>query len=497
MNSRKMFYSRRFFLLNLVFTGGIVGFALSMVLFSCATGPNPGDRAAGRQDGNTAEAERLQASFREVSSRTLPSVVELEASSEAQAGNGDSPWFDFFFGEPEDEGPDDSPDPPDMRPPGLGSGVIVRQDGDTYYVLTNDHVIGNASEITVTLNDLTEYTGDVVGNDSRRDLALIEFETSEDLPVAQLGDSDDLQIGDWVLAMGSPFGFQSSVTAGIVSATGRMGGPAGNISDFIQTDAAINRGNSGGPLVNLAGEVVGINTWITTQTGGSVGLGFSIPINNAKRAIDQFIESGEVEFGWLGVSIPETPEDIRNQLELPANRGAMVHNLFTDSPAWESGLQPGDVIVAVNGASVRSPEELTLFVGNLIVGEEATFEVVRFGDTQELTVTIGRRDDEQTVVAAQERLWPGLRIDVAGAEARSAFSLPEDEEGLLIQAVENSTPAAASGLRRGDLVTSVNGEGIADASDFYRELGDARGENLDIDYFRGDEQRSTTIQFEG
>ena len=497
MNSRKVFYSRRFFLLNLVFTGGIVGFSLSVLLFGCATGPAPADRAAARENSNTAEAERLQASFRDVSSRMLPSVVELEASGNTGAGNGETPWFDFFFGEPEDEGPDDSPDRPDMRPPGLGGGVIVRRDNDTYYVLTNDHVVGSASEITVTLNDLNEYTGDIVGTDSRRDLALVKFETSNDLPVAPLGDSDSIQVGDWVLALGSPFGFQSSVTAGIVSATGRIGGPAGNISDFIQTDAAINRGNSGGPLVNLSGKVVGINTWITTQTGGSVGLGFSIPINNAKRAIDQFIENGEVEFGWLGVSIPETPQDIRDQLELPANRGAMVHNLFTESPAWEYGLQPGDLIVAVNGASIRGPEELTLVVGNLIVGEEATFEIVRYGESMELTVTIGRRDDEQTVVAAQQRLWPGLRIRVAGEEARNAFSLPEEREGLLIQAVESRTPAAAAGLRRGDLVTSVNGVEISDSADFYRTIGNARGQNLDIEYFRGDDQRTTTIEFEG
>lgn len=497
MNSRKLFFSKRFFLLNLVLTGGIVGFSLSVLLFSCATGPKPGERAEARERVDMTGAEQLQSSFRDVSSKMLPSVVELEAKGEHAPTDNGTPWFDFFFGEPEDEDPDDAPDPPDMRPPGLGSGVIVRRDGDMYYVLTNDHVVGNASEIDITLNDLSEYTGEIVGNDSRRDLALVKFEASEDLPVAPLGDSDELHVGDWVLAMGSPFGFQSSVTAGIVSATGRMGGPAGNISDFIQTDAAINRGNSGGPLVNLAGEVVGINTWITTQTGGSVGLGFSIPINNAKRAIDQFIETGEVEFGWLGVSIPETPREIRDQLGVPANRGAMVHNLFTDSPAWEYGLQPGDVILSVNGGAVRGPEELTLFVGDLIVGENATFEIIRYGEQMELTVTIGRRDDEQTVAAAQERLWPGLRVDVAGEEARSAFSLPEDTDGLLVQAVESRTPASAAGLRRGDLVTSVNGTGIADAADFYRALGDARGEDLDIEYIRGDDQRSTTIQFEG
>ncbi len=495
MNSRKLLFSKRFFLLNLVMTGGIVGFSLSLLLFSCASGPEPRDSAEAREDVDMAGAEQLQASFRDISSQMLPAVVELEGSGESTPADNGSPWFDFFFGEPEDDVPDEAPDPPDMRPPGLGSGVIVRSDGDTYYILTNDHVVGNASEINITLNDLSEYTGEIVGTDSRRDLALVKFETNDDLPVAPLGDSDDLRVGDWVLAMGSPFGFQSSVTAGIVSATGRMGGPAGNISDFIQTDAAINRGNSGGPLVNLDGEVVGINTWITTQTGGSVGLGFSIPINNAKRAIDQFIETGEVEFGWLGVSIPETPLEIREQLGAPANRGAMIHNIFTDSPAWEYGLQPGDVILSVNGGNVRGPEELTLFVGDLIVGEDATFEIIRYGESMEVTVTIGRRDEEQ-VVAAQERLWPGFRVDVASEEARNAFSLPQDPDGLLIQAVESRTPASAAGLRRGDLITAVDGTEISDAAELYRALGEARGQDLDIEYLRADDQRSTTIDFE-
>lgn len=493
MNTRKVFFSRRFFFLNLVMVGGILGFSLSVLLFSCATDVQPGNAASAQETSDSQMSpEALQSSFRSVAEATLPAVVQIEVTESAQvADSAESPWFDFFFGDPEDEG---EGDPPDMRPPGIGSGIVVRRDGSTYYVLTNDHVVGNAEEIDVTLNDRSTYVGEIVGTDSRRDLALVTFESDDDIHVPPLGDSDALQVGDWVMAMGSPFGFQSTVTAGIVSALGRMGGPAGNISDFIQTDAAINRGNSGGPLVNLSGEVVGVNTWITTQTGGSVGLGFSIPINNAERAIDQFIETGEVEYGWLGVSIPETPDEVREQLDVPANQGAMVHNLFTDSPAWEYGLQPGDFIIEVDGGSVRNPQELTLFVGNLIVGEEARFTIIRQGEEIERTVTIGRRDDEQTVASAQDSLWPGVRIDILREDARSAFNIPAEEEGMFVQAVETRTPAASAGLRRGDVITSVNGSEVTTAMEFYAELGNARGENLDIVYMRGDDRRETTIE---
>ena len=489
MRSRKLFFSRRFFLLNLVMTGGIVGFLLSVLLFSCASGVEPAGRVEARDDtGESVTPQQLQSNFRQVAAATIPSVVQIEVTEDARVDiNGETPWYDFFFGDPEE-------DAPDRQPPGIGSGVVVRRNGEIHYVLTNDHVLGNSSEITVTLDDLTEYEAEVVGTDSRRDIALVQFRTPNDVPIARLGDSSELQVGDWVLAVGSPFGFQSTVTAGIVSALGRMGGPAGNISDFIQTDAAINRGNSGGPLVNLSGEVVGINTWITTQTGGSVGLGFSIPINNAKRAIDQFIETGEVEYGWLGVSIPETPRAVLEELGAPLNRGAMVHNVFTDSPAWKYGIRPGDFILEVNGGTVRNPQELTLFVGDLIVGEDATFTVLREGKRVELTVTIGRRDEEEIVTSAQAKLWPGLRIDVAGEEARSSFNLPRDTGGMLIQAVESRTPAAQAGLRRGDLIVSVNGIEIGTAKDFYQVLGDARGEELDIVYFRADDRRETQIE---
>lgn len=500
MSKGTLFYSRKFLFANLVLTGVIVGFVLSMVLFSCSTAVEPPSSVQAQESERSGQvpvldAESLQDSFRATVERILPTVVQIEIieirQGSPQGGGGAAPWFDFFFGEPEGDG---SQPTPEFRNPGLGSGVIVRQDGDTFYVLTNDHVVANADEISVTLDDLREFHGHVVGTDPRRDLALVSFETDEpDIFVAPLGDSSELRVGDWVLAMGSPFGFQSTVTAGIVSATGRMGGPQGNISDFIQTDAAINRGNSGGPLVNLAGEVVGINTWITSQTGGSMGLGFSIPINNARRAIDQFIATGEVEYGWLGVSIPDTPAEVLAELGLTRTLGAMIHNVFRGSPAWEYGLLPGDYVTGVNGARVRTPEELTLLVGDLIAGEEAEFEVIRLGERMTFTVTVGRRDDDQTVLSAQGNLWPGLRIQSLTDAVRRSFSIPASDDGVVIAAVESRTPAADAGLRRGDVVTAVNGSDTSDAMDFYRALGAGSGRPVRIEYLRNGQARTATI----
>ncbi len=501
MSKNRFFYSRKILFSNLVLSGVIIGFVLSMVLFSCSTAVEPPSAVQAQQEsgerGQTPviDAQGLQDSFRATVERILPTVVQIEIieirQGTPQGGGGAAPWFDFFFGEPEDDG---STPTPEFRNPGLGSGVIVRRDGDTYYVLTNDHVVSNADEISVTLDDLREFHGQVVGTDPRRDLALVSFETDEpDILIAPLGDSSQLQVGDWVLAMGSPFGFQSTVTAGIVSATGRMGGPQGNISDFIQTDAAINRGNSGGPLVNLAGEVVGINTWITSQTGGSMGLGFSIPINNARRAIDQFIETGEVEYGWLGVSIPDTSSEVLEELGLSRTLGAMIHNVFRGSPAWEYGLLPGDYVTSVNGARVRTPQELTLLVGDLIAGDDAEFGVIRLGERMTFTVTIGRRDDDQAVLSAQGNLWPGLRIQSLTDAVRRSFSIPSGDDGVVISAVESRTPAADAGLRRGDVITAVNGEDTSDAMDFYRALGAGSGASVRVDYVRNGQPRQTTI----
>ncbi|MFP4153860.1 MAG: PDZ domain-containing protein, partial [Alkalispirochaeta sp.] len=268
----------------------------------------------------------------------------------------------------------------------------------------------------------------------------------------------------------SPYGFQSTVTAGIVSALGRRGGPAGNISDFIQTDAAINRGNSGGALVDLDGKVVGINTWITSQTGGSVGLGFSIPINNIVRSIDDFIETGAVRYGWLGVSIRSVTDEIAEDLRLSDRDGALVHHVFLDSPADRGDLRPGDFITEINGITVDSSDALVLEVGELPVGEDAEFVLIRHGEEIEIAVRIAERESEREIANLNTRLWPGFSVFPLNEQIREDMELTDETVGLLVGTVESRTPAAFAGLRVGDIVLSVEGTPAETMYDLYRHL---------------------------
>ncbi len=471
--NRKIFSSPVFFVVNLLLLGVAAGMVLSVGLFSCTTGSAGTVSARDRDNLSRPSIDSLQESFREVAAIARPSVVRIdveEVRTQAIPRGNDTPWFDFFFNEPDSNRPERDRQ---FRTQGLGSGVIVRQDRDIYYVLTNDHVVGNADQITITLDDGEEFEASIVGKDARKDLALLSFESSDPIPVAALGDSSSLHVGDWVLAIGSPFGFQSTVTAGIVSALDRRGGPEGNISDFIQTDAAINRGNSGGALVNLRGEVIGINTWITSQTGGSVGLGFSIPINNVIRAIDDFIESGTVRYGWLGVSIRSIGNEIVASMDLPNRRGALVHHVFTGSPADRGGLRPGDVVVEINGVTIQDSDQLVLVVGDLPVGRVAQFVVLRDGESVTEEVRIAERESDQQIAELNRRLWPGFVVFPLSQDVRQELDLSANQQGVLVTSVENRTNAAQAGIRPGDVVTSINGTATPELRDFYRALNSA------------------------
>ncbi|MCL2602366.1 MAG: trypsin-like peptidase domain-containing protein, partial [Treponema sp.] len=316
MNLIRKLSSMNFFVFNLVLIGVIFGFSLAFFSFSCST-PQTGNVAQAQEltpvvipREALAVAESLQTTLRAVTDRVLPSVVEVKTVS-VQRRQQASPRFDgipwdFFFGprrNPNEQG--EAPNQGqggEFRSRGIGSGIIIRHEKGVYYVLTNNHVIDGANEIQIGVLGARDYNADVIGRDPRRDLAVLSFKSNDRYPLAELGNSDDVRIGDWAIAMGNPLGeqFSFSVTMGIVSAVGRTGGPGGNINDFIQTDASINQGNSGGPLVNIWGEVIGINTWIASNVGGgSVGLGFAIPINNVVRTIDELIKSGSVSDGWL------------------------------------------------------------------------------------------------------------------------------------------------------------------------------------------------------
>lgn len=425
--------------------------------------------------------EAMQTVFRSVADGVLPSVVEIDVTETKQRTT--SSIFDgfpfFFFGEEGNNGSKTQ----EYTQEGLGSGVIVRKSGKTYYVLTNNHVVGSATTISVKLYSGKVYDGKLVGTDARKDVALVSFESDDgNIPVAKLGDSDKVLPGDICFAMGTPLGYYSSVTQGIVSATGRSGSGVGNISDFIQTDAAINQGNSGGPLINIYGEVIGINTWIASQSGGSQGLGFSIPINNIKRSIDDFISGGKVTYGWMGVSLIEIEEIYKEALGIKGEEGVFVANVHTGSPAAKAGIEPGDFITALNGKAMKSADQLSRDVGDIPVGKNANFEILRSGKKITLSAKIEERTDE--VVADNSKLWPGFIAGPLTDDIRKALKLENKVKGALVANVASKSPAAVLGLRNGDIITAVNGKSIKEVAEFYSALANAGRKEVWFDVYR-------------
>jgi Do/DeqQ family serine protease len=496
--------SRSFFIFNLVLIGIIFGFSLAFLSFSCTlTG---GRNVARAQEASSrvtipqdalAVTESFQKVFNAVSDNVLPSVVEVKTVSVQRRGtqgfNG-IPW-DFFFG-PRSDGNGDQGQEREYRSRAMGSGFIVRHEKDVYYVLTNNHVVDGSSEIVVATRDGKEYNGAIVGQDSRRDLAVVSFKTSDSFPLADLGDSDSVKVGDWAIAMGNPLGeqFAFSVTMGIVSALGRTGGPGGNINDFIQTDASINQGNSGGPLVNIHGEVIGINTWIASnQGGGSVGLGFAIPINNAKRAMDEIIASGSVKDGWLGVSLTDPDRDTMQALGITGQRGALASQVFLGSPADKGGIRPGDFVTHVNKNEVRGTTQLTQMVGNIKPGERVVFTVMRDGASRDFTVTIEARSD--AVAAENNKLWPGLMVVILTDEVRSSLNLDKDVQGLYVTQVIAESPAAIIGIQRGDRITAVNDTQVKDLQSYYKALREKTDKELWFSFIRGNNSNLDSLKY--
>ena len=424
--------------------------------------------------------EAYQNTLRHVSQVVMPVVVEIDVVERVSRRVRQVPApFEFFFGRP-DQRMNGEPHVREFEQRGIGSGIIVRRDGDRVYVLTNHHVAGGADTINITLHDGREFEATLVGSDGNRDLALVAFDTSEDIPVARLGDSDAVQVGDFVLAIGNPLGFESTVTSGIVSAVERQGGPQRSgmplLTDYIQTDAAINRGNSGGALVNLHGEVVGINTWIASQSGGSVGLGFAIPINNARHAIDQFIESGRVEYGWLGVNMADTPSSQSDSLG-ESNGGAFVYNVYSGSPAANAGIEPGDIVVRVGSASIGDSSDLLRAVTELEPGNRVTFQVRRDNALRMVYVRAGVRPAGADEVSPAD-LWPGMSIVEVTDEIRSNLNLSNRDGDLIIGQVADGSPASVAGLRSGDIITRVNNNSVNTLRDFYMELNGASEDEI-------------------
>ena len=478
MNLRQKLSSKNLLVFNLVLIGVLFGFSLAFLSFSCST-PHTKYTARAQQspvvisEEDLAVAVSLQNVFNSVTEKVLPSVVELKTVSVRRQTipnfNG-IPW-EFFFG-PRERGPDRGGQEREFRSQGLGSGIIVRFNSGTYYVLTNHHVVDNTTEIRVATKDGMEYPAELVGKDERKDLAMVSFKTNDSYPLAVLGDSDTVRVGDWAIAMGNPLGeqFSFSVTMGIVSAVGRTGGIGGNINDFIQTDAPINQGNSGGPLVNIRGEIIGINTWIASNTpgGGNVGLGFAIPINNTKRSIDEFISSGSISYGWLGVSLTEPSREIAAAMGIEGKRGALASQVFIGSPADKGGISPGDFITHVDGREARGVNQLTMMVGDLKPGDQAAFTVIRDGAVREIRVRIEARTDQ--VASDNRKLWPGMYVVPLTDEIKNQLELNKDASGLYVFQITSDSPADIIGMRQGDLVTAVNGENVSDLRTYYRLL---------------------------
>lgn len=422
-----------------------------------------------------AVTQAMQNTFRSISSTLLPSVVEVDVVEKKKVPVY-NPFRDFFKGNPFFSTPDEKDDDEEEKfreqeTSGLGSGVIVRNTGKTFYVLTNNHVAGNAYKIKIKLNDEREFDGKLVGADPRMDIALVSFESDDKkIPVAKLGDSDSMHQGDIVLALGSPLGYFASVTQGIVSATGRSGGQIGSISDFIQTDAAINQGNSGGPLVNIYGEVIGINTWIASSSGGSVGLGFSIPINNIKEAIEQFISKGKMTYGWVGISLMEISDEYKEELGIDKKQqGALASQMFLGSPAIKGGILPGDFITELNGHAVKSVEQLVREIGGIPAGKTAEVKVLRGKVEHTLKIKIDERDEK--LVSDNSKLWPGFIASPLTDENRKKLKIDNEKvKGVVVTGVTEKTPAAALRLQNGDIICAVNDRKVESVEDFYRAL---------------------------
>ncbi|WP_165392288.1 DegQ family serine endoprotease [Pseudomonas tructae] len=346
----------------------------------------------------------------------------------------------------------------------LGSGFIISSDG---YVLTNNHVVADADEIIVRLSDRSELQAKLVGTDPRTDVALLKVE-GKDLPTVKLGDSEKLKVGEWVLAIGSPFGFDHSVTKGIVSAKGRTL-PNDTYVPFIQTDVAINPGNSGGPLFNMNGEVVGINSQIFTRSGGFMGLSFAIPIDVALDVSNQLKKDGKVSRGWLGVVIQEVNKDLAESFGLDKPAGALVAQVLEDGPAAKGGLQVGDVILSMNGQPIVMSADLPHLIGSLKDGAKAKLDIIRSGKRQSLDITIGALPDDDAEIASNltggvERSSNRLGVSVSDLTAEQKKTL-ELKGGVVIKEVQDG-PAALIGLRPGDVISHLNNQAILSAKQF-------------------------------
>jgi serine protease Do len=423
---------------------------------------------------NTLPVKMIPENFSDLAEKARPGVVNIRTVRSVKGGG---PVFRHFFGNPfggrspfdEFLAPQSYERPVrDFKQQSLGSGFFIDGKG---HIVTNNHVIEGADEIKVKLANGKEFDAKVVGRDPKTDLALIRIKASDDLRPLELGNSDTLRVGRWVLAIGSPFGLEQTVTAGIVSAKGRVIG-AGPYDDFIQTDASINPGNSGGPLLNIKGEVVGINTAIMSRDGGNNGIGFAIPINLAKGIIEQLKNEGGVNRAWLGVAIQDLTPELAAYYKVKDRKGALVTHVNEGDPADKGGIKPGDVIIAVDGDKVSSSRELSITVANASVGARIPITIVRDGKEQSIYVELVKRVDLDDSLQAEARNSKdlGLQVTVLKPEIARQLGLPENEKGVVVTKVQPGGKGDLAGIQQGDVIKEVDRKPVSTPADIKNQI---------------------------
>ncbi|WP_233999883.1 Do family serine endopeptidase [Porphyrobacter sp. TH134] len=441
------------------------------------------------------------ASFADLTAQLQPAVVNIATRQRVEVANNPfagTPFAELFNRRGGGSG---SGQPQTREAQSLGSGFIISADG---YVVTNNHVIAppdtraKLEAITVTLPDGTEYEADLVGADPASDLAVLKIRANKTFPFVQFGDSSAARVGDWVVAIGNPFGLGGTVTSGIISAVYRNTGQGGPYDRFLQTDASINRGNSGGPLFDMRGNVIGINNAIFSPSGGSVGIGFAIPAEIAAPIVEKLREGREIERGYLGVGLAPIDEDFAASLGLPKRRGELVQTVQDDSPAARAGLKPGDIVTMVNGKDVTADQSVSFLVANLQPGAKVPVEVLRDGAKVNVNVTLGKRPTEAELQSqaqtfdpdAEEPMAPGtsdstieqklgMQVMPMSAQIARSLGVPAETQGVVVAAVDPNSDAARKGLRRGDIILSANYQSVATVEALLAQINAATAEKRD------------------
>lgn len=440
--------------MNIKHIGTYIVCACACLLTQGMVYANPGDSLA----------QRTAKDFTAVAKEAIPAVVSIKVKTTTKSSLMDQndendpfgdDFFRFFFGQ--------KPNQKSQPTLGQASGFIVSPDG---LVITNSHVVRDASEILVTLNDEREFTGKVLGQDPNTDIAVVKIDVSEQLPYLQLGNSDNLEIGEWVIAIGNPFGLQATLTVGVVSAKGRNNLDIANVEDFIQTDAAINRGNSGGPLLNLDGKVMGMNTAIaTSMTGGYMGIGFSIPSTLIERVMNQLVKTGTVTRGFIGVTLQSIDHDLAQAFGLQNHNGALIADVSKGSPAEKAGLKQGDIVQAFNKQNVTSIATLRNAIALMAPGTMIKLSVLRDGNAIEIPIEVGNFPTSSPQAVVQKGNQLGFEVQDLTPDMARTLGVGEDK-GVVITRVEAGSPASWAGLKKGTLIVAINQKNVSNVEEF-------------------------------